>query len=223
MTPNLIEPTPWDTAVFGCRTFEIRAATPEVMMEMLKVPGHYTVKVDPLASKKLLHEHGFYYCDTLIEAYCTAGNFVCYDNPEVAFTRDAPLEVLLAICHGAFKCGRFHRDFNIDRSLADLRYDNWLKQLHAESNVYGLLFRGEIAGFIGAVANRLVLVAIDAKQRGSGMGKYLWSAVCKDLFARNYSELTSTISSANFAALNLFTSVGFRFRNPLDVYHRVVS
>ncbi len=220
---NLIEPTPWDATVFGCRTFEILAVTPEAMAQMLKVPGHYTIKVDPLASKKLLHEHGFYYCDTLIEAYCTADKFVRFDNPAVTFTRNAPLEALLAICHGAFEYGRFHRDFNLDRGLADLRYDSWLKQLHAEGNVYGLLFRGALAGFIGAVANKLVLVAVGAEQRRRGLGKYLWSAVCKDLFASGYSELISTISSANFTALNLYASVGFRFRNPLDVYHRVVT
>ena len=68
--------TPWDSAVYGIDTFEIGRVTPEALAHAARTPGHYTVKVDPLASKKALHDAGFYYCDTLLEPHCTAADLV---------------------------------------------------------------------------------------------------------------------------------------------------
>ncbi len=67
-----IKPVPWDKAAFGFDCFEIADPHPELLKKALTTTGHYTVKVDPLADKSSLHEYGFYYCDTLIEPWCTA-------------------------------------------------------------------------------------------------------------------------------------------------------
>ena len=56
----------------------------------------------------------------------------------------------------------------------------------------------------------------------AGIAKYLWGAVCADLVRHGARELTSSISATNLAALNLYVALGFRFRNPVDVYHRVI-
>ena len=61
-----------------------------------------------------------------------------------------------------------------------------------------------------------------AEHRGRGLARHLWSAVCTDLARRGERELTSSISATNLPALNLYVSLGFRFRNALDVYHRVI-
>ena len=70
--------------------------------------------------------------------------------------------------------------------------------------------------------NKLVLHAVSEKFRGGGLAKYLWSVACKDLFGRGHQELTSSVSAANLPVVNLYASLGFRFRNSLDVYHRLV-
>jgi len=67
-----------------------------------------------------------------------------------------------------------------------------------------------------------VLHALGAKHRGRGLARHLWSAVCAELARQGALELTSSISATNLAALNLYVSLGFRFRNPVDVYHRVI-
>ena len=218
---DLIERTPWDCAALGHDAFELRDAGPEAMARV-GAPGHYTVKVDPLADKRVLHENGFYYCDTLIEPHCMAGQVRSVRHDSAGFGRGPALQPLLAACRGAFRHGRFHRDFNVERRVADLRYENWLKTLLAMGKVYGLTWDGELAGFIAHEGGKLVLHALGERHRGRGFAKYLWSAVCADLARQGAHELSSSISAANAPALGLYCSLGFRFRNPTDVYHRVI-
>ncbi|MEW6313111.1 MAG: GNAT family N-acetyltransferase [Pseudomonadota bacterium] len=223
MNRATIKETPWDAAAFGMPTYEITEYTQAALQAAQSVPGHYTIKVDPLANKRLLHEHDFYYCDTLLEPHCGKANLRHFAHDEVTVTRDISLETLLAICHGAFTHGRFHRDFNLPRTQADLRYDSWLKQLHGEGKVYGLLFRNKPAGFIACNGAHLALHAIAEDLRGQGLAKYFWGAACEKLFAAGHEEITSSISAANIAALNLYAALGFKFRKPLDIYHRLVT
>ena len=87
----------------------------------------------------------------------------------------------------------------------------------------GLLFKGEVAGFIGHIDGSLVLHAMGEAHRGRGLAKYFWSAVCRHLFEQGQTELRSSISFVNIAVINLYSALGFRFRKPVDIYHRVVS
>jgi ribosomal protein S18 acetylase RimI-like enzyme len=210
----------WDSAAFGRDCFEIDGLGEEALQEAARRPGHYTIKVDPLVSKALLDRHGFYYCDTLIEPFCTRERFTGHPDARAQCSRATELGAVLAVCHGAFRHGRFHRDFHLSPEQADLRYDRWLGQMHAAGNVYGLTFEGQLAGFIAVDAARLVLHAMAAAYRGRGIAKHLWTAVCEDLYRQGHAELSSSISAANVAAVNLYATLGFRLRRPVDVYHR---
>lgn len=210
----------WDSAVLGRDCFEIDGLDAEALQESACRSGHYTIKVDPLESKALLQQHGFYYCDTLIEPYCARERFAGHADARARCSREVALDAVLAICHGAFSHGRFHRDFHWTRAQADLRYDNWLRQLHVAGRVYGLLFEGKLAGFIAHDGPQLVLHAMAAECRGRGIAKYLWTAVCADLYQQGHAELGSSISASNVAAANLYATLGFRYRRPIDVYHR---
>ncbi len=222
MTETHIRSIPWDTAALGVECYEIGQASADVLARALLTPGHYTIRVDPLASKELLHTHGFYYCDSLIEPYCLREQFKSCTTEGIELSRETNLENLLLISSGAFTHGRFHRDFNVPTRLADLRYDNWLKQLYRKGNVYGLFYCGDLAGFIGYQENKLLLHAMASSCRGKGLAKYFWSAACREIFDAGHDEVSSSISVTNTAALNLYASLGFRFRNPVDVYHRMV-
>ena len=220
---TLIKPTPWDTAAFGMPTWELTEYSEEALQQAVQTPGHYTLKVDPLADKKLLHEYGFYYCDTLMTPHCNATRLRAVQHPETNISKDVDVERALAICHGAFAHGRFNRDFNLPQERADLRYDNWLKQLLDAQQVYGLYCQGVLAGFIAYSGNSLVLHAIAEKYRGKGWSKYWWSAVCGELLNAGHHEVKSSISAANLAAFNLYASLGFTFSNPQDIYHRMTT
>lgn len=221
--PESFKTVPWDTAAFGISAYEIPELTPEALEMAMQLPGHYTVRVDPLASKHLLHDRGFYYCDTLIETYCTPDRFVPFDDIDVSVSKDWTLESLLRVCHGAFSHGRFHRDFNLMQAKADQRYDNWLSQLHVAGKAHGVLYRGELAGFIAVDHNRLVLHALAVSMRGRGLAKFLWTPLCKSLFVSGHREVTSSVSVSNLAVVNLYARLGFSFRDPVDIYHRLTQ
>lgn len=224
MYTTRIKDTPWDAAAFGIYTGELIEYSEMALRAAAARPGHYTLKIDPLADSRLLHEHGFYYCDTQIEPWCGMANLLpSAPHPEATITREANLPELLAICHGSFEHGRFHRDFNLPRADADLRYDNWLRQLYEQQCVYGLLWNNVLVGFIAYTENSLVLHALAMTHRGKGLAKYWWSAVCTELFAAGHTEIKSSVSAANVAVVNLYASLGFRFRKPLDIYHRLVK
>jgi GNAT superfamily N-acetyltransferase len=221
-TTALIEPVPWDTAAIGVPCFALREASPEAMAQLRQARGHFTVRIDPRASTQLLHENGFAYRDTLIQPECERERFVARASAAATATRTTKLEAVLAICHGAFTHDRFHRDFTVERARADDRYDRWLAQLHAENRVFGLVHEGELAGFIAAIGGRLALHALAPRFRGKGLAAGLWTAVCREVYAAGEPVITSSISAANLAALNLYASLGFRFRDAVDIYHRMI-
>ena len=220
--PEKIRPTPWDRVAFGVDCFELADSSPELLVQALQTPGHYSVKVDPLTPKQALQRHGFYYCDTLLEPWCTPHRLLRSERAGIGIDSAPVLADVLEICHGAFVHGRFHRDFNLAAGGADRRYDNWLCELHREGAVYGLVYGGALAGFIARAGTSLVLHALGARFRGKGLAKYFWSALCARLFAEGLPEIRSSISASNLAALNLYAALGFRFRSPVDVYHRMV-
>jgi hypothetical protein len=224
MNNTLIKDTPWDAAAFDMYTGELAEYSESALRAAVARPGHYTLKIDPLADTGLLHQYGFYYCDTLIEPWCTQADLrMPSDQPDAIISRNANLSELLAICSASFLHGRFHRDYNLPHAKAELRYRNWLKQLYEQNSVFGLFLGNELAGFIAYSGNSLVLHAIAERFRGKGLAKYWWSRTCTELFASGHGELISSVSSANLAVVNLYASLGFRFRHPLDVYHCLVK
>ena len=182
--------------------------------------GHFTLRVDPLASKKLLVDHGFYYCDTLLEPFARQNSFISFHHDSMEISTTVPLSDLLEICDGAFAYGRFHRDFNLNPIAADERYNNWLSQLYEESTVFALLHERQVAGFFACIGGKIVLHALADDFKGKGLAKYFWSRACTELFKNGHPELSSSVSAANLAVMNLYISLGFRFRNPCEVYHK---
>ena len=221
--------TPWDSKAFGFNTFEIVYASDDDFNQLVnkifqeEQKGHYTVRVDPLKSKRLLDELGFYYCDTLIEPYCNFNDLIVHQRDEISLSEVVDLNLLAETVYGAFSHGRFHRDFKLNRDLADIRYDLWLRELHQLNQVFGLMFLDELAGFWAYSDNKILLHALNEKYRGKRIAKYFWSIACQRLFEQGFPELISSISTANVAVLNLYLSLGFRFRNPVDIYHLMVE
>ncbi|TCP19971.1 acetyltransferase (GNAT) family protein [Scopulibacillus darangshiensis] len=214
-------PTPWDKRAFGLETYEIQGLTENLLSSLDGIEGHFTIKVAPTVSKALLHRYGFYYCDTLIEPYCTYETFQPFYDPAVSITESVELAMLTEMCLNTFTYDRFHRDFKIDDEQADQRYVNWLTDLYHSGSVFGLRCNGNAAGFFAYKDGSILLHALSEQYRGKGLAKYFWSEACRALFSYDYHELSSSISAANLAILNVYSKLGFSFRNPVDVYHKV--
>lgn len=221
MAAQLFTETPWDALAFGLPTYELAEPSEAALAAAATTPGHFTVRVDPLADKSALHRHGFYYCDTLVVPEVTAARFIAHSDPQAGIRRDLPLEQLEALCLGVFEFGRFHRDFNLPGEQADQRYIGWLRQLAREGEVFALTYAGDLAGFFACAGPRILLHAVAPGCRGKGLGKALWTCACAELFAAGHERLESSVSAANLAIVNLYASLGFRFRSPQDIYHRL--
>jgi len=219
MTDSAIQPTPWDTKIFGYSCFEIMEVNEETLSHAAETPGHYTIRVDPLSSKALLHQYGCYYADTLIQPYCKASSIKRYFDASIELTSSPDITLLQDMCNSSFVHGRFHRDFNINRSDADQRYKLWLLQLYEEHHVLAFIVEQQLAGFIAHDHGNFLLHAVDHNFRGKGLAKFCWSAACEYLFNQGIDEITSSISASNLAALNLYSSLGFRFKHAIDIYH----
>ena len=223
MLPTNIHESPWDQKVFGIPCYEIDGFTSESGQWAQQNLGHYTTRVSPLANKQALEQSGFYYCDTLIEPFCSPDQFIAHQDKRASLRKAVNLEDLLRISNQAFAFGRFHKDFNLSKTLADQRYDDWLTQLYNEGKVIELHFDGKLVGFIAVDNSHLVLHAMHSQFKGQGTAKFLWSAVCTELFTSGIGEISSSISAANLAAVNLYNSLGFKFRNAKDIYHRLTK
>ncbi len=222
-----ISRTPWDREVFGVETYEIIAhgngsLNPEVEA-LVQNPGHYTLKVNPLSSKEDIQQLGFYYVDTLIEPFCKESDFRPHSHPSAYLQDQMTSKELEPLVLGVFKHGRFHRDFNLDPHLSDLRYLNWASQLNQSGQLIGLGFDQNLIGFFAFDKAKILLHSILPTYQGKGLGKYLWTPACQRLFAQGNSEIYSSVSTANLAIVNLYISLGFKMRNPLDVYHKMVK
>ncbi len=216
-----LSPAPWDTAIFGMPCFEITSLNEDVCRWIDAHSGHYTIKVDPLHDKSMLHEHGFYYTDTLIEPVCDRKSFRRYADPDVQLIEAPDIELLLPMCTHSFLHGRFHRDIHLSEKDADRRYQQWLKQLHAEGHVMGFTYQQEMAAFIAYSGNKFLLHTVAERFRGRGLAKFFWSMGIDHLFSQGEESIQSSVSASNLAVLNLYVSLGFRFKHPVDIYHKI--
>lgn len=211
--------TPWDTKALDVDCYEILNPTLEDYQISNAQLGHYTVKIDPLADRELLHKNGFYYCDTLITPYCKKESFNPFIDTNVGFKKIKSFGDLKSLEFSRFIHGRFHKDFNVSVDKADRRYTLWLESLTENNCVYLIQYGSVNVGFIAVNGSHLLLHAISEEYKGKGLAKYLWTPLCNKLLEEN-SEITSQISASNLPVLNLYASLGFKFRNVVDVYHK---
>lgn len=220
MTSNL-KPTPWDKRTFKIDTYELTSSSITALKETNKLNGHFTLKVDPLINPKTIINSGFYYMDSLIEPVCKKDNLKIFEDDKIRLSQNYDKQDILEIAKNNFIHGRFHRDFNVPNSLADKRYMRWIEDLMIEKKLYALLYDGELAGFYGFNQDKVLLLGIKKEFQGKGLAKPFTSMGCKKQFEQGYLALYTSISAANVTSLNLFSSLGFKFKRTLDVYHKL--
>ncbi|MCP3031628.1 GNAT family N-acetyltransferase [Halobacillus sp. A1] len=219
---DYLRPTPWDKRNFQMDTFEVMSLEEEALAQTENIEGHFTIKVDPSKSSKILLDHGFYYVDTLIEPVCEEGKLTVFEKDGTGISLDYDRERILEIAEESFENGRFHRDFNIPDEQADLRYMNWVSDLMDKNQIYALFYEGNLIGFYGFEKENVLLLGMKKEYRSKGLAKPLTSMGCKKQWEDlDLQQLKTSISAANAPSLNLFYSLGFRLRSAKDVYHKI--
>src|SRR6476660_4120069 len=135
---NFLEPTPWDKRNFHIDTYQLTEYSEDALKSTNETEGHFTIKVDPFSNKENLKKYGFYYVDTLTEPICKKEDLTLFESTGGELSESYDKDTVLAIATEAFSTGRFHRDFNIPKFMADNRYTNWVKDLIDKELILGL-------------------------------------------------------------------------------------
>lgn len=219
--PDGAREAPWDSRALKMECFEIDRWTPEILDWLAVTEGFFTLKVPSESMKYDYEKLGFRYCDTLLEPYCSKGNFVGHENGNCSLSGSYELDEIVKIVYGTFTHDRFHKDRRIPVATADSRYVNWLQDLDGQDRLWAFYWdKKELAGFWACDLNgKIVLHALAEPFRGRGLAKFFWSEGCRMHFRSEFDALTSSVSASNLGVVNLYNSLGFSMKKAVDVYH----
>jgi len=125
------------------------------------------------------------------------------------------------IAGSSFNDDRFHLDPNCDPDVASNRYRLWVDQMLADEDhrFFVLSREGQVMAFMVQRDTRLPLAGFAPPFARSGLGEFFWLSTLLEMRKQNLSRVTTGISTNNTAVLNLYTRMGFRFREPTAVFH----
>jgi hypothetical protein len=234
---------PWDTEIFG---FPVAAWQPGDPAAIAADPEAFrkgfrgwasthgielvacTVVADDRAWQAILPEVGFAFVEQTVRIRL---RLQAFDAPppatpvRLATPEDGPS--LEEIAGNAFRHGRYHADPRFPRELADHRYQYWVRSTFRSTDprdrVYVLGRPGTVKGFFQLQLNEdraeTGIMAVSKALQGSPAGPELVIGTQLALKSEGVRWITSKVSAANVALLNLVTSLGYRLRQPEATYH----
>jgi len=125
-----------------------------------------------------------------------------------------------------FQTGRLQLDPQVDSAIGDRRYAAWVNRAFENlgQTVLKCLMCGRMIGFMvveqPAPTSRFwSLVGLAPGVAGRGLGRRMWQSMLAHHYAEGVEEVSTSISSHNVAALNLYAALGFRFPAPSLTLH----
>lgn len=118
---------------------------------------------------------------------------------------------------------RFHLSYAPDRAVSDKVLTGWVNSL---SEYYLCEYKDTAIGFLALTGDErqkfIHLAAVLEQYRASPAAVSLYAAAARDCKAAGVRFLNGRVSSANPAAMNLYSYLGASFSNPCDVYLKEV-
>jgi RimJ/RimL family protein N-acetyltransferase len=231
---------PWDSEIFGFKVAQISTmvlghADPALdygrfeqwCREQAVQLVSCRLSNDRLPEAAWLESRGFRFIETVYHPYTPhAGSPDAAGLPTVLAANSDDLPTLEAIASEAFVTGRFALDPRLDPSLNARRYRHWVRSSfdNAAHQVLKAVVDSQLVGFF-VVEERpdgrayWHLTAIAEPHRGQGMGHRVWQAMILWHARRGVHAIETTISGHNFAVMNLYARLGFRFGRPGLTFH----
>jgi ribosomal protein S18 acetylase RimI-like enzyme len=186
------------------------------------------VPAERSAETLFLEDHGFRFIELNYQPRLTDLGSTTFDDEEIriedATQADRPL--LTSHATEVFRHGRFHQDPRIDPALGDRRYGAWLDNAYEQPHqqVLKCVLGERIVGFFVVETPNpghchWALNALAPGLAGTGLGKRVWCAMLARHRAGGIHTVTTSISSHNVAAFNLYVALGFRFPVPSTTLH----
>jgi ribosomal protein S18 acetylase RimI-like enzyme len=228
---------PWDTELLGvpvAQIADLRVLEPveaardyEPFLEWCREEGvrlcSCRLPADRLVDSMFLEDRGFRFVElNYLPVLKGLQQLVTGDEGvgvAVAEANDRPSLVDMAA--RAFRHGRLHDDPRIGAKLSDRRYSAWMANAFStpHQSVLKCSVDGEVVGFFvvegrgeGHCFWSLNGLAPGFEHRG--LGKRVWRALLHRHRMQGVDTVSTSISSLNVAAFNLYVSLGFRFPSP---------
>jgi RimJ/RimL family protein N-acetyltransferase len=143
------------------------------------------------------------------------------EDVSVAPAEERDRELLTNMAERMFRHGRFHDDPRIDAKLGDRRYRAWAENAFSapHQRVLKCSIEGRIVGFFVTEYREKghcfwSLNGLAPSNVGQGLGKRVWRSMLNWHRVEGVDTVSTSISSHNVAALNLYVELGFRFPLP---------
>ncbi|MEA5536127.1 hypothetical protein [Crocosphaera sp. XPORK-15E] len=189
----------------------------------------------------LLEKIGFYYVETTIEPQINFKRnniFQDFLNDKTIFlpqkyslekfktiqeNKDniSQYNKIKSIAEESFSEDRFHIDFNCSEDIANLRFSYWVDDLYNDNDVifYSLEYLGKTIAFLCHKNQNLILAGFSKQYVNSGLGAFFWLSVLEQMLIQGISQAKTLISINNVSVLNLYSRIGFRFKNVSVTLH----
>ena len=151
-------------------------------------------------------------------------------NVHVEEAETGDKEMLADMAYRVYKHGRFQKDPRLMRELGDIRYRQWM--LNSFDNPWQRTIKAKLDDEVVAffvIENPKPghcfwsLVGMAPGFEGQGLGKKISKSMLRQHQRDGIDNITTSISSQNLAALNLYVCLGFRFPVPQMIFHRTSS
>lgn len=229
---------PWDTKILGApvgqiadlRVFDPRKAASayEQFLEWCRNQRialcSCRLPADRLVDSMFLEERGFRFVELNYLPLLTAVQELQTNDEgvDIGLATDEDRPTLRDMASRVFRHGRFHQDPRIDSNVGDRRYSAWIDNAFESSQqrVLKCSLEGRIVAFfvVESPTNDHCFWSLNGLapgHDGSGLGKRVWRAMLHRHRVEGAHTVSTSISSHNIRAFNLYVSLGFRFPAPL--------
>jgi ribosomal protein S18 acetylase RimI-like enzyme len=150
------------------------------------------------------------------------------DDPEISVSSALPedAEEISGFAAQIFTTGRLHVDPLVGPEIGNRRYGAWAANAfhHPDQRVLKCQMGARIVAFMVVeqptpTSRFWSLVGLAPGLAGKGLGRRVWKAALAFHRREGVNEVSTSISSHNAAALNLYVGLGFRFPDPTITLH----
>ena len=228
---------PWDTQILGVPVAQIASVRVEEPAQAAHDYGAFVdwcsrqrialcscrLPANRLADSMFLEERGFRFIELNYQPRLThllqspASN----EGISVARVEDPDRGQLVDMASRIFRNGRFHDDPRIGAKHGDRRYRTWMENAFSSPHQRALKcsLDGRIVGFFVVEEPERghcfwSLNGLAPGCEGQGLGKRVWRSMLDWHRDEGMDTVSTSISSHNVAAFNLYVALGFRFPPP---------
>jgi GNAT superfamily N-acetyltransferase len=186
------------------------------------------IKQSRIAHSMFLEDRGFRFVE--LNYLPSLDNLQCekvpYSEIEIKTATVADRGYLASLAEQGIQIGRFHHDPRVNSSAANRRYGQWVRRAfdNPKQRVLTCVCASQIVAFFvvetpGSTDRFWSLIGFGQEFTGRGLGYATWNAMLRHHQAEGVKKITTSISSHNIAAMNLYSKLGFRFSEPLITLH----